>query len=164
MIFGKVLLAVNQAGTADSPLLKETFELVKDTGSRLMIFHSVPEKTAADLEDRIATFAELGPSESVTQRNQLMNRELQRVKAWLEELCRAAKDAGIEEVVSSADVGIPGPAIVEIAEQWGANLIVLGRRRHSTLSELFGRGAGNYVHRHANCSILFIHEGEAEKS
>jgi hypothetical protein len=41
-------------------------------------------------------------------------------------------------------------------EHWGADLIVLGRSRHSTLRDFLAGGVGVYVSHHAPCSVLAV--------
>jgi nucleotide-binding universal stress UspA family protein len=52
--------------------------------------------------------------------------------------------------------GDAGKAICEEALVWGADLIVLGRRGRSGLSELFLGSTSNYVLHHAPCSVLTV--------
>ncbi|WP_404786274.1 universal stress protein [Altericista sp. CCNU0014] len=50
--------------------------------------------------------------------------------------------------------GRPGPTICEVAKELGADLIVLGRRGHSGLSELLIGSVSNYVVHHCAGAVL----------
>ena len=52
--------------------------------------------------------------------------------------------------------GNPGRTICEIARTWGADLIVMGRRGRTGLSELILGSVSNYVLHHAPCSVLTV--------
>ncbi|HAZ44523.1 MAG TPA: universal stress protein [Cyanobacteria bacterium UBA11369] len=54
------------------------------------------------------------------------------------------------------NVGNPGKTICAIARTWGADLIILGRRGLSGLSELLLGSVSNYVLHHAPCSVLTV--------
>lgn len=68
---------------------------------------------------------------------------------------------------TAASLGIPtqfdqpkgetGPVICRQAREWTADLIVLGRRGRSGLSELFLGSISSYVLHHAPCSVLTVH-------
>lgn len=53
--------------------------------------------------------------------------------------------------------GKPGQAIEKIAQSWKADLIVMGSRGRSGLSELVLGSVSNYVMHHAPCSVLIVH-------
>jgi nucleotide-binding universal stress UspA family protein len=51
-------------------------------------------------------------------------------------------------------LGEPGPMICDVAHSWKADLIIMGRRGCSRLSEFFLGSVSNYVLHHAPCSVL----------
>jgi nucleotide-binding universal stress UspA family protein len=55
-------------------------------------------------------------------------------------------------------IGDPGETICTIAQTWNANLIMMGRRGRSGLSEFFLGSVSNYVMHHAPCSVLIVQE------
>ena len=73
----------------------------------------------------------------------------------LRSLASEAISAGIRTEFTQ-NVGDPGKLICEIATNWNANLIVIGRRGLSGLSELFMGSTSNYVLHHALCNVLII--------
>lgn len=54
-------------------------------------------------------------------------------------------------------VGDPGRQICQVAQDWGAELIVVGRHNRSGLSELWIGSVSNYVMHHAGCSVMVVH-------
>jgi nucleotide-binding universal stress UspA family protein len=58
--------------------------------------------------------------------------------------------------------GSIGRSICGLAQTWNADHIVIGRRGHSGLSELFLGSVSNYVIHHAFCSVLTVQNPKAE--
>lgn len=79
-------------------------------------------------------------------------------KSCLERLqsdAQQANDRNIKaEILQSW--GDSAPMICEAAQNWSADLIVMGRNQHSTLSEIFLGSTSNYVVHHAHCSVMVI--------
>lgn len=53
-------------------------------------------------------------------------------------------------------VGDPGRQICQVAQDWEADLIMLGRRGLSGLGELLMGSVSNYVMHHAPCSVVAV--------
>ncbi|MBE9007318.1 universal stress protein [Fortiea sp. LEGE XX443] len=54
------------------------------------------------------------------------------------------------------ELGDPSRMICEVARNWNADVIVIGRRGLSGISELFLGSVSNYVLHHAPCSVLTV--------
>ena len=54
-------------------------------------------------------------------------------------------------------VGDAADAIVDLAEQRGADLIVVGTRELSMLGRMLGQSVSGAVSRHAHCDVLIVH-------
>ncbi|MGF1602972.1 MAG: universal stress protein [Thermosynechococcaceae cyanobacterium] len=54
--------------------------------------------------------------------------------------------------------GSPGRTICDLARNWGADLIVMGCRGRTGLSQLVLGSTSNYVMHHAPCSVLVVKE------
>jgi nucleotide-binding universal stress UspA family protein len=81
----------------------------------------------------------------------------------LQKLTRRAFDQGIATEFTQ-NVGDPGRAICALAQTWGADLILMGRRGRSGLSEFVLGSVSNYVLHHAPCSILVLQGGSSTEA
>ena len=68
------------------------------------------------------------------------------------------REQGLSAETSVRD-GEPGPAVVEEAKEWGADLVVVGSRGHTGLRRLFEGSVAHYVVDHAHCPVEVIHAG-----
>jgi nucleotide-binding universal stress UspA family protein len=66
-----------------------------------------------------------------------------------------ANSAGVNTEFSQ-NVGSPGRVICELARVWQANLIFMGRRGRSGLTEILLGSVSNYVLHHAPCSVHIV--------
>lgn len=80
----------------------------------------------------------------------------QRQRQELEDYAKAAAVLGIPAEIVQPQ-GSPGKCICEFARTWQADLIVMGRRGLSGLSELFLGSVSNYVLHYAPCAVLILH-------
>jgi nucleotide-binding universal stress UspA family protein len=54
-------------------------------------------------------------------------------------------------------MGDPAEAIVELSDQRGADLIVVGTREPGFVERLFGHSVSASVQRRARCDVLIVH-------
>jgi nucleotide-binding universal stress UspA family protein len=66
-----------------------------------------------------------------------------------------AKNAGVNAEANQIS-GTPGRRICQFAKTWQADLIVVGHRGRSGLSEIILGSVSNYVLHHAPCSVLIV--------
>jgi nucleotide-binding universal stress UspA family protein len=105
----------------------------------------------------VATQAyQMGQSELVIQQND-------RLHAILQPYLEAAQQAGLA-VEAEVKIGDVGEVVCQVAKDWSANLIVIGRRGRSGLSEALLGSVSNHVLHHATCSVLVVQGTEAEAS
>ncbi len=79
----------------------------------------------------------------------------ERVGGWLRE-----QGLAVETAVRD---GEPGPALVDEAKEWRADLVVIGTRGHGGLRRLLEGSVSRYVVDHAPCPVEVVHtRGEKE--
>ncbi|MCC5637534.1 universal stress protein [Nostoc sp. CHAB 5844] len=74
----------------------------------------------------------------------------------LQSLCAQANTADVTAEFTQI-LGNPGNTICKLAAQWNADLIVMGHRGRSGLTEFFLGSVSNYVLHRANCSVYIVH-------
>jgi nucleotide-binding universal stress UspA family protein len=77
-------------------------------------------------------------------------------EALLERARAALADRGLQ-AETQLGVGDPAEAIVQLAEERGADLIVVGTREPSFFERLLGQSVSAAVQRHARCDVLIVH-------
>jgi Universal stress protein UspA and related nucleotide-binding proteins len=80
---------------------------------------------------------------------------LAKSRSRLENLTNQSKARGVNAEYSQ-NYGSPGRTICEVAEEWQADLIVMGHRGLKGITELIQGSASNYVMHHAKCSVLIV--------
>ncbi|NHC34071.1 universal stress protein [Scytonema millei] len=135
MSFKKVFVAVD--GSAQGAVVfEQAVELATKDLANLMVFHAV----------------ELGARMTYPSQIEAKTEEGQDVLQGYRE---KTKDLGIS-VEFDCRVGNPGSAICDAAKEWGADLIVLGRRGYKGITEVLLGSVSNHVVRNAHCSVLII--------
>ena len=76
---------------------------------------------------------------------------------WLRSQSEQAKKLGIVTEFS-LHIGEASRTICDVAHNWGADLIVIGRRGRRGLSEFFLGSVSNYVLHHAPCSVMIVQD------
>jgi nucleotide-binding universal stress UspA family protein len=78
------------------------------------------------------------------------------VDATLREAAAQLKDMGVKEVNVHAREGDPADAILDVAEERGSDLIVVGNKGMSGAKRFLLGSVPNKVSHHAPCSVLII--------
>ncbi|MBE9044022.1 universal stress protein [Pleurocapsales cyanobacterium LEGE 10410] len=152
MAFNKILAPLVRSESA-TVILKEAMKLAQDNNSKLMLFHSVDWdfSSLTDIE------AEVDFSGTYIQaRQEKLQLEIQETKDWLQIYVEQATAMDIP-TESKCEVGHPGALIRDLAKDWNADLIVMGRRGLNSLQEVFLGSVSNYILHHAPCSVLVVH-------
>jgi nucleotide-binding universal stress UspA family protein len=92
-----------------------------------------------------------------------MDATLEHTRQWLATLEAQAQAAGIE-VSWDWRGGEVGPQICDIAKQYEADLIVIGRRGRGRLQTALLGSVSNYVLHHAHCSVLVVQHSDDKKN
>ncbi|WP_416670937.1 universal stress protein [Egbenema bharatensis] len=162
----KILVALD-----DSDLSQFVFEnalsLAKSTHSQLLLIHVLAptdaEYPATPIYTGVDTYYMPIYEELMKRwRDDLSEYERQQLMK-LRSFASAAEAAGVATELTQS-LGEPGKMICSTALTWGADLILLGRRGRSGVSEFFLGSVSNYVMHHAPCSVLIVQTPGGVKS
>ncbi|HTU97821.1 MAG TPA: universal stress protein [Solirubrobacteraceae bacterium] len=81
------------------------------------------------------------------------------VLALLEAAQREAEAAGVDRVETFARVGDAADAILDVAEEQGADLIVVGNKGMTGATRFLLGSVPNKVSHHAPCSVMIVRTG-----
>ena len=144
-LFRKILLPID---VAEPEIAKEAIEaataLAKAFDSQLRLIHVTSPVVVASPMAVIpqAVYDELGVYEKS---------ELQRLAAPLD-LPKSASSAVVR-------IGAVYPELLSEAEEWGADLIIVGAHKRSMATYLLGSSAAAIV-RHAACTVMVVRSGK----
>ena len=152
-MYQKILTAVDS-----SPIGKQVFEaaltVAQATDAELMLLHVLSQEA----EDSPASFAPFSTSYSLEilktyqqEWETFKNRCLTLLEAWASQ----ANDAGVKTAFTQL-TGQPGPTICKFVQEYGADLVVMGRRGHSSVSEMLLGSVSSYVIHRSHCSVHIV--------
>ena len=154
-MFRKILVAADRS-EMNEQVVEAAIDLAKSNGSDLMLLHVLSLDDDVMLaEHPSVSFAPdaLAPVMESFQERWKVREETG--LTLLRSLAEKAKEAGLEAEFSQ-NPGSPGATICALARTWEADLIVMGRRGLSGLSEFLMGSVSNYVLHHAPCSVLTV--------
>lgn len=121
--------------------LERAGELAKALGAKLVVISVTPVMMSAGRSG--------GPIDP-TDPPEKHAKELQDARGYLE-------GQGITDADYQPAVGEPADAIVQLAEQRSAAMIVVGTREHGLVNRLIGASVSESVSHHAHCDVLIVH-------
>ncbi len=159
MAFHKILVALDNSDSAESIFI-QAIDLAHREESELMLFSCVEWAPSLykDISNSLGSTPEHDFSAIDLEMTQI---NLSKIKARLETYQERATKANVKAKLAY-DAGEPGFLICKNAEAWGAELILLGRRGRSGLTELMLGSVSSYVMHRANRSVLVI-QGDLPK-
>lgn len=155
-MYTRILVALDRSSIGEQ-VFQQAIDLAKVANANVMFLHvlSPDEEGSPDISlMREEYYPGLSSEIAELHRQQWQNFEnagLEMVRSRTEQAIAAGVKAQFEQVF-----GNPSRVICDYARKWNANLIVLGRRGHSGLKELFLGSVSNYVLHHAPASVLTI--------
>lgn len=141
MLTIKTVLFPTDFSTAAEPALHVATSLAREHGARMLLLNVPPPPAMAPK-----------PYWPETEFNNLV--EASQIR--LNELASTIHFIDVETHVAMGD---PGAAIVNTAERFGADIIVMGTHGRTGLSRLLLGSVAEYVLRHARCPVLTIKPG-----
>ena len=158
----KILIAVDRS--QNSKLVFDTaVSLARTTGADLMLLHILSKKEPEHPIAPTYTYYPIVEEMSYETYQQEYAKYEQDGLEFLRNLCEEATKAEVSTEYTQL-AGNPGRLICELAENWSADLILVGSRGLKGLKEMFLGSVSNYVTHHAPCSVLIVRHSTNEKS
>jgi nucleotide-binding universal stress UspA family protein len=159
MLGKKILVAIDRS-TQASVVFEKAIHLAQIEQGQLLLFYCL-DWEAENLADAFVGMGTLGDVDlygaTLGERRTFLERKIQQAQEWLQIYHQQGINAGIA-CESQCQVGSPGMRICELAQNWNADIIVLGRRGHRGIAEVLLGSVSNYVLHHASCSVLVVQE------
>lgn len=156
-MFSKILVAIDDSASSQS-VFEQALALAKLHKSRLMALHVLMAADNLYPGDPYIGITEIA-MRAYWERWQ--NRQKEGISR-LQALEAESIALGVE-MEFTQNVGDPSRMICKLAETWESNLIVVGRRGVSGVSEFFGGSVSNYVLHHAPCHVLTLQDNVTAK-
>ncbi|MGM3307804.1 universal stress protein [Anabaena sp. WFMT] len=157
-MFNKILVALDRSEMGRD-VFEQALELAKLTSAKLMLLHVLSLEESSSPDFMIAPHIDYYPGWN-EQSFKLHQQNWETFKTeglqMLQSFSSQANTLGITTEFTQ-NPGSPGRIICDLAKVWNADIIVMGRRGHSGLTELFMGSVSNYVLHHAPCSVHVIH-------
>jgi nucleotide-binding universal stress UspA family protein len=151
MSYHKILVAIDRSDRANL-VFTEALRLARHSAAKLLIFYCQPFEERLDLMGSVYSEEFLTHVQTLQEE---LEEEEQCDRTFLAEYVQQAKEQGLE-AECELKRGDAGRWICSAAQSWQADLIAIGRRGHSGLTELFLGSVSNYVLHHAACSVLIV--------
>lgn len=148
----KVLLAIDEE-TCSEEAVNEVGRRRWDEGTTVRVMHAVGSFVPPAQELWYDAGGDLDLARREIKDNS--KRLTERAADWLR-----GQGLAVETAVRD---GEPGPAIVEEAKEWGAELVVVGARGHTGLRRLLEGSVSRYVVDHAPCPVEVVHCRDAHE-
>jgi len=149
-MFPKILVAIDDSASSQSTF-EQALAFAKHHQSRLMVLHVLIAADNLYPRDPYVGISQVA-MQAYWERWQGRQKDgIRRLKALEVE----AIAVGVEMEFTQS-VGDPSRMICELAETWQSDLIVVGRRGVTGVSEFFGGSVSNYVLHHAPCHVLTL--------
>ncbi|MFM6396935.1 MAG: universal stress protein [Planktothrix sp.] len=156
-MFKKILVPLDLSPQSQ-PVFEKALQLAVSNQGNLMLLHVLctDEESSPDFGILV------GLSYYPTANQELLHTYQQQWKDFaqksveaLKSRCQIAMDAGVQAEYTQT-IGKPGKTICDLAKNWEADLILMGRRGHSALGELVLGSVSQYVVHHGPCSVLIV--------
>ena len=156
-MYQKILVAVDQSETSQYVFEQGVF-LAKACDAELMLLHVLSPLEDPYLSPVFTQPDSIYPSVQAAPIDSYM-REWEELKKqrldWLRSLSDTAINAGVKAGFTQ-NLGDAGRIICEVARNWPADLIIVGRRGRTGISEFLLGSVSNYALHHAPCSMLIV--------
>jgi nucleotide-binding universal stress UspA family protein len=156
--FKKILIALDYQEPI-SAVFNQALDIAKAHNSAIKLFYCRTGEISgvADLPiyPGFIGYGSLYDQDMLTLEQNLIEESAARIHAWLDGFVQEATQQGLLAEFDDG-FGEPGRQICLVAQEWDADLIVMGRRGHRGFSEWLLGSVSNYVIHHASCSVLVV--------
>jgi nucleotide-binding universal stress UspA family protein len=143
--FKRILLATDSSEEAELAT-RVAVELANSSGSELHLVYVKPLPVTP-------------PYPEVLDWREDLERAEREALGLLDEQVKKVEDAGGTVAGAHLREELPAEEIVTLAEELGADLIVMGRRDRGRIRRALAGSASNWVVRHARCPVLVVRAG-----
>lgn len=156
MSFKKIVVAMDRSFQAPF-VFEQALDQAKTEGSSMILVHTVRlEALQTNSFLGIGTLGDVDVyGDFHRMQEKRLHQELESSNEWLEGYCQQAENRGIPTRIDCKP-GEAGLSICSVAENWGADLIVIGRRGYKGLKSVALGSVSSYVVNHAPCSVLVV--------
>jgi len=149
----KILVALDRSPQSEA-VLERALSLAVAEGAQVRLLYVLP------VEQEFAASSGLYGSGTIAARHlqERLDGAIASAKEWLDACIAQAQERGVT-AEAVWHLGEPGRWIREVAGDWHADLVIVGRHGRRGLSELLLGSVSNYVVHHAPCSVLVV-QGE----
>jgi nucleotide-binding universal stress UspA family protein len=144
-MFASIVVGTDGSQTAQEAV-RQAVALAQKLGARLEIVSAYEPVSSARLREE---------AQHVPADLQWMVNAREDVDATLREAAELAEEAGVEREIYARQ-GDPADAILDVAEERGADLIVVGNKGMTGAKRFLLGSVPNKVSHHAPCSVLII--------
>jgi nucleotide-binding universal stress UspA family protein len=158
-MFDKILVALDHS-IASEQTFDEALNLAQSTQAQLMLVHVLtPQEETYPISNLMPSMLD-DPAVSRAEAVTAYLNELKAFKAKGLELLRSHAERAIQQGIQTdyqQPDGYPGRVLCDVAQNWNADVIVIGRRSRNVLNKVLLGSVSNYVSHHAHCSVLIAH-------
>jgi nucleotide-binding universal stress UspA family protein len=144
-MYGSIVVGTDGSETAGEAV-RQAIELAKPLGAKLQIVSAYEPVSDTRLREE---------AQQVPDDLQWMVNPKEDVEATLQQAKERAQEGGVE-VETFARQGDPADAILDVAEEKGSDLIVVGNKGMTGAKRFLLGSVPNKVSHHAPCSVLII--------
>jgi nucleotide-binding universal stress UspA family protein len=153
-MFKKILLALGDSSESQE-ILTAGLTLAEKFGSEILLLHVIQPMSITGYSPLVGGMFPMVNEVALDQYAKEWHEYEQRGIEQLQTYAAQAKERGVTVEVSQ-NFGNSGSMICEVAKNWSADAIVMGRNQKSMMSEIFLGSTSNYVLHHAPCSVIVI--------
>ncbi|MFM1841828.1 MAG: hypothetical protein RLZZ490_561 [Cyanobacteriota bacterium] len=156
MAYHKIFVALARTESAEE-VFSKALDLAQKDQAQLMLFHAIPLESQS-FNAYPSFYGEDAIRFSQTIQTHIEQQEAQ-TREWLSDLASKAQQVGVA-CEWDWKVGEAGRWVRDLAKNWQADLIVVGRRGLRGMAELFLGSVSSYVVHHAPCSVLVVQQAD----